>query len=59
MEHYEIQIQLYENNQSVWASLVDVSGTPLYIFENEEEAIKALEKLQVEHSPKQCRIMTI
>lgn len=59
MNKYEIQIQLHENNDSTWMSLVDINNVALYVFEQEQEAQKVLEKLQNEHYPKHCRIVAI
>jgi hypothetical protein len=57
MQYYEVQIQFYENSNSMWASIVDGENKPVYIFINEEEAENMMEKIQIENFPKLCRIV--
>jgi hypothetical protein len=57
MDQYEIQMQFYENNDSLWASLVNSENSPIFIFISEEAAEKALEKLQLENPTRCCRII--
>lgn len=57
MDQYEIQMQFYENNDTLWASLVNSENSPVFIFISEEEAEKTLEKLQLENPTRLCRIV--
>lgn len=57
MDQYEIQMQFYENNDTLWASLVNSENSPVFIFISEEEAEKMLEKLQLENPTRLCRIV--